>query len=180
MTRKTTSKTTQSRARAIKLAVFDVDGVLTDGTLHFTESGEEVKVFHALDGHGLTMLKRSGVELALITGRSSRAVERRAQELGIAHLYQGSADKLATYTGLLEMLGVQTSETSYMGDDVMDIPILRRCGLAATVPDAPEIVQQCCTYVARRGGGKGAVRELCELIMHAQGTLSEQLQDYLR
>jgi 3-deoxy-D-manno-octulosonate 8-phosphate phosphatase (KDO 8-P phosphatase) len=174
------SRSLKARASGVKLAVFDVDGVMTDGRLYLSDSGDEIKAFNSLDGHGLKMLRQSGVEIAIITGRTSRLVELRAQNLGIEHLFQGSEDKLATFTGLLEMLSLEPAEASYMGDDVTDLPILRRCGLAATVPDAPQIVKDHCQYVAKRGGGRGAVREICELIMHAQSTLAAEMERYLR
>lgn len=169
-----------ARAKNIKLAAFDVDGVMTDGSLMLTDRGEEIKVFHTLDGQGLKMLQRSGVEIAIITARSSRVVELRAQNLGITHLYQGNEDKLATFSGLLEMLDLRASEACYMGDDVIDLPILRLCGFAVTVPEAPAMVRDCCHYITQRPGGRGAVRELCEVIMHAQATLAEQLGAYLK
>jgi 3-deoxy-D-manno-octulosonate 8-phosphate phosphatase (KDO 8-P phosphatase) len=167
------------RARSIKLAIFDVDGVLTDGSLHLSDSGEESKAFHVLDGHGMNMLRATGVELAMISGRTSRCVARRAESLQVAHLFQGVEDKLAVYVDLLAALGLERTQSCYMGDDVMDLPILVRCGLAVSVPDAPEPVRRHAHYVTHKRGGRGAARECCELIMDAQGTLSAQLQAYL-
>ena len=168
-----------ARAQGIKIAVFDVDGVMTDGTLFLSDAGEEIKAYNVLDGHGLKMLKQSGVELAIITSRSSRGVERRAENLGITHLYQGSQDKLTTFNSLLDALQLSAAEACYMGDDLLDVAVLRRAGLAVTVPDAPAFVKQQVHYVTQAGGGHGAVRECCELIMSHQGTLQALQESYL-
>ena len=168
-----------ARARPIKLAIFDVDGVLTDGTLYLTDGGEEIKGFNSQDGHGMKMLRESGVELALITGRTSRCVELRAQNLGIDLIYQGAADKARAFGELLAARKLPPEATAYMGDDVVDLPILCRCGLALTVPAAPAAVKQRAHYVTRAAGGHGAAREACELIMYAQGTLERRIQAYL-
>lgn len=168
-----------TRARSVKIAIFDVDGVMTDGTLFLSDSGEEIKAYNVLDGHGLKMLKQSGVELAIITSRSSRSVERRAQNLDIRHLYQGSHDKLATFNSLLETLGLKATEACYMGDDVIDLPVMRQAGLAVSVPSAPAVVKKHAHYVTRALGGHGAVRECCEMIMTAQATLDGILNEYL-
>lgn len=167
------------RAERIRLAIFDVDGVLTDGRLYLSDSGEETKAFDTQDGHGMKMLKSSGVEIAIITGRSSRCVELRAENLGISLLFQGASDKLAVYGKLLDSLGLKADQTAYMGDDLVDLPVLARCGLAFAVPDAPDVVRQHAHYVTRRRGGRGAVREVCELLMRMQGSYDEQLAGYL-
>jgi 3-deoxy-D-manno-octulosonate 8-phosphate phosphatase (KDO 8-P phosphatase) len=169
-----------AKAKLIRAAIFDVDGVLTDGTLFLTDGGEEIKGFNSLDGHGMKMLHESGVELAIITGRTSRIVELRAKNLGIKHVYQGVADKLQAFSKVLETLGLDAAATAYMGDDVVDLPVLLRCGLSITVPDAPLLVRQRADYVTRARGGRGAGREACELIMHAQGTLAPALDAYLK
>jgi 3-deoxy-D-manno-octulosonate 8-phosphate phosphatase (KDO 8-P phosphatase) len=168
------------RARGIRLAIFDVDGVLTDGSLHLSARGETVKAFHILDGHGLKMLRATGVMLAILSGRKSGAVSRRAKEVGIDHVRQGVDDKLAAFRTLLAKLRLSESEAAFMGDDLPDLPILTRCGLALSVPGAPLVVQKHAHYVTRRPGGLGAVREACELLMQAQGTLHGQLQVYLQ
>lgn len=168
-----------ARAQGIKIAVFDVDGVMTDGTLFLSDSGEEIKAYNVLDGHGLKMLKQSGVQLAIITSRTSRGVERRAENLGITHLYQGVENKLATFNSLLTTLQLSTADASYMGDDLLDLAVLRRAGLAVTVPDAPNFVKQHVHYVTQARGGHGAVRECCEMIMAYQGTLDELQESYL-
>lgn len=173
------SKRLVARARRIRLAIFDVDGVLTDGAIYLTRNGEELKAFNILDGLGLKMLAKSGVALALISGRKSSALAIRAKETGIRHVLQGIGDKLDAYHGLLRRLKLAEEETSFMGDDLPDLPVLRRCGLALSVPDAPEIVRSHAHYVTEARGGHGAVREACEFLMRAQGTLRGQLEVYL-
>ena len=168
-----------ARAKRIRLAIFDVDGVLTDGRLYLSDSGEEMKAFDTQDGHGMKMLQACGVEIAIITGRTSRCVEMRAKNLGISLLFQGASDKLLVYRDLMASLGLDPAETAYMGDDLIDLPVLRRCGFALAVPDAPDIVRQHAHYVTRRRGGRGAVREVCEFLMRVQGKFDEQLAGYL-
>lgn len=167
------------RAKAIRLIAFDVDGILTDGGLYLSDSGEEFKRFNSLDGHGLKMLRASGVELAIITGRTSRCVELRARNLGITHLYQGVEDKLHTMQELLARLGLTLQDAAYMGDDVVDLPVMRRTALAISVPEAPQLVRDSAHYVTQRNGGHGAVREACEMLMSVQGTLDKQLAQYM-
>ena len=168
------------QAKSIRLIAFDVDGVMTDGGLYLSDSGEEFKRFNSLDGHGLKMLKASGVELAIITGRTSRCVELRAQNLGITRLYQGVENKLDTMRTLLAELRIAPEAAAFMGDDVVDLPVMRHVGLALSVPDAPQVVRDRAHYVTRRNAGHGAVREVCELLMAAQGTLDTQLERYLK
>jgi 3-deoxy-D-manno-octulosonate 8-phosphate phosphatase (KDO 8-P phosphatase) len=168
------------RAKKIKLAVFDVDGVMTDGSLFLADDGQEFKAFNSLDGHGMKMLNRSGVELAIITGRTSQLVALRAINLGVTHLYQGSEDKLTAFLDVLEKSGLDPAECAYMGDDVVDLPVMRRCGLAVCVPAAPALVKQHSHYITQLPGGGGAVRELCEMIMQAQGTFEAQMAPYLK
>lgn len=168
------------RAKKIKLVIFDVDGVMTDGSLYLADDGQEYKAFNSLDGHGMKMLKRSGVELAIITGRTSQVVELRAINLGVTHLYQGAEDKLATLLELQGKTGLDPDQCAYMGDDLVDLPAMRRCGLAICVPAAPSLVKQHAHYVTQLPGGRGAVREVCELIMQAQGTFEAQLAPYLK
>lgn len=170
----------RQRASNLKLIIFDVDGILTDGSLYLADNGQEFKAFFSLDGHGMKMLKRSGVELAIITARNSQLMVHRARNLGITHLYQGAEDKLEAYQHLLAELGIAAEHIAYMGDDVVDLPVMRRCGLAITVPAAPELVKQHSHYVTALPGGRGAVREVCELIMRAQDTFDAQMAPYLR
>jgi 3-deoxy-D-manno-octulosonate 8-phosphate phosphatase (KDO 8-P phosphatase) len=167
------------RARRIRLAIFDVDGVLTDGTLYYTGAGEELKAFNVRDGHGMKMLQASGVTLAIITSRTSRGVELRARDLGIDLVYQGVSEKTAAFDELLRAFALAADAASYMGDDVIDLPVLRRCGLALTVPEAPLLVRRHAHYVTAACGGRGAVREACEFIMQFQGTLDTQLARHL-
>ena len=167
------------RARPIRLAIFDVDGVLTDGGLHYSDSGEETKVFDVRDGHGMKMLEASGVALAIITGRKSQCVARRAENLGIDLLFQGVENKLAAFQGLAAKLALEPAQCAFMGDDWIDLPVLTRCGLALSVPEAPAAVRQRVHYVTHAGGGRGAVREVCELIMQAQGTFDARLAAFL-
>ena len=157
------------RARAVRLAVFDVDGVMTDGTLYIGAQGEALKAFNILDGHGVKMLQSEGIATAIISGRSSEATARRAAELSIAHLVQGSSDKLAAFEKLRASLGVDASACAFMGDDLPDLPVMRACGFAVSVPNGCEEVRAAAHYVTRAAGGRGAVREFCELVLRAQG-----------
>ena len=174
-----THKLLAHRLQSIRLIAFDVDGILTDGGLYLTDSGEEFKRFNSLDGHGLKMLKASGVELALITGRTSRCVELRAKNLGITRLYQGVENKWGAMQTLLGELNLAPNAAAFMGDDVVDLPVMRRVGFSITVPNSPQVVRDHAHYLTQRDGGHGAVRETCELIMSAQGTLDTQLAPYL-
>jgi 3-deoxy-D-manno-octulosonate 8-phosphate phosphatase (KDO 8-P phosphatase) len=167
------------RARRVKLMLFDVDGTLTDGNLWYGPSGEEIKAFHSFDGHGIKMLAKSGVRVALLTGRSSPAVAARAAELGVEHVLQGVAQKRETYEALLKRLGLSQDAAGYMGDDLVDIPVLRRCGFACAVREAPEEVRKQVHYVSAGPAGAGAAREVCEFIMRAQDTFAGVLQEYL-
>jgi 3-deoxy-D-manno-octulosonate 8-phosphate phosphatase (KDO 8-P phosphatase) len=169
-----------SRAKLIRLVAFDVDGVMTDGGLYYFDSGEEFKRFNSLDGHGLKMLRASGVETAIITGRTSRCVEARARNLGIEHVYQGVERKLDAMVDLLNRLKLSRDAAAYMGDDVVDLCVMRHVGLSISVPESPQLVREHSNYVTQRSGGHGAVREACEMIMSAQGTLDAQLAPYLR
>lgn len=168
------------RARKIKLIIFDVDGVLTDGRLILGDDGLEYKAFNSHDGLGMKLLKASSVDMAIITGRTSNVVTKRAESTGIGHFYQGVEDKLEAFFDLLKQTGLEPEQCAFMGDDVVDLPPMRRCGLALTVPDAPQLVKQHAHYVAERGAGRGAVREVCEFIMQAQGTFDAQMAQYLR
>ena len=168
------------RARRIRLMLFDVDGVLTDGQLWYGPMGAEIKAFHGFDGHGLKMLAESGVATGILTGRTSRVVAPRAKELGITHLLQGIEDKRAAWEDLLKRLSLAPDATGYMGDDLVDLPVLIRCGLACTTREAPEDVRQRVHYIASAAAGFGAAREVCEMLMRAQGKLGAMLERYLR
>jgi len=167
------------RAANIKLAVFDVDGVLTDGALVFGDEGQEYKAFNVKDGHGLRMLQHYGVVIAIITGRESKIVTRRMADLGIEHVVQGKADKLPAFEKLLDGLHIAAAQSAYVGDDVVDIPVLRRVGLAIAVRDAHPPVARYAHWITPSAGGHGAVREVCELILEAQGKLDTAMKHYL-
>ena len=167
------------RAKAVRLAIFDVDGVLTDGRLYFLADGSEFKTFNTLDGHGIKMLIASGVQTAIISGRSSPVVERRAANLGIQHLIQGREDKLVVLEQLLGELGLGYQEVAYLGDDLPDLPVIRRVGLGMAVASADAFVRQHAHGITSAAGGAGAAREFCELIMRAQGTLEQAQAAYL-
>lgn len=163
----------------IKLTIFDVDGVLTDGRLIYGANGEETKVFNALDGHGMKMLRESGVELAIISGRKSEALARRAKDLHIHQLFMGVDNKRDIFDALLKSLSLAPAQVAGLGDDVIDLPFLTRCGFAAAVPSAPTYVRERVHYVTTAGGGQGAVREFCDLIMQTQGTWDAALKKYM-
>jgi len=167
------------KAKKIRLAIFDVDGVLTDGTIYLTDGGEEIKAFNSRDGHGMKMLKASGVELAIITARESRSVKLRAENLNITLLYQGEKNKLKVFESLVTKLKLDMSSCAYVGDDLIDLPVMTRCGLSICVPSSPILVKKHAHYVTNSEGGQGAVREVCEMIMRSQGTLDAQLEKYL-
>jgi 3-deoxy-D-manno-octulosonate 8-phosphate phosphatase (KDO 8-P phosphatase) len=167
------------RGQAIKLAIFDVDGVLTDGRLYFLADGSEFKTFNTLDGQGIKMLIASGVRTAIISGRSTPIVARRAQNLGIQHLYQGREDKLVVLDELLAELGLNYTDVAYLGDDLPDLPVMRRAGLGMAVANANEFVRQHAHGVTQARGGEGAAREFCELILAAQGNLDAAQAAYL-
>lgn len=167
------------RGKRIKLAVFDVDGVLTDGRLYFLEDGSEFKTFNTLDGQGIKMLIASGVTTAIISGRKTPVVERRAKNLGIAHLYQGREDKLVVLDQLLAELNLSYEEVAYLGDDLPDLPVIRRVGLGMAVANAATFVRQHAHGVTRARGGEGAAREFCELILEAQNNLEAAHAAYL-
>ncbi len=166
-------------AREVKLAVFDVDGVLTDGSLYLGENGNEYKAFNVRDGLGLVMLRDSGCELAVITARSSTIVADRMQSLGINHVYQGQDDKRVALLGLMEKLDIQPSQVMYLGDDLIDLPAMKKVGLPIAVADAHARVKEMAAAVTEANGGRGAAREVCEFIMQAQGTFADRLQQYL-
>ncbi|EGV52127.1 3-deoxy-manno-octulosonate-8-phosphatase KdsC [Candidatus Endoriftia persephone] len=169
----------QEKARRIRLVIFDVDGVLTDGSLFLGDDGQEYKAFNSRDGHGIKMLQQSGIEIGIITGRSSEVVRLRMQSLGIKHVYQGQLDKRPAYQELRDKLGLSDAEIAYVGDDVVDLPIMRLVGLAIAVNDAHPFVTQHAHWLTPHAGGRGAARDVCELLMDAQGHLQRVLQSYL-
>jgi 3-deoxy-D-manno-octulosonate 8-phosphate phosphatase (KDO 8-P phosphatase) len=149
----------------VRLLVLDVDGVLTDGRIYLPASGDELKVFDVRDGSGLVAARQAGIEIAIISGRSAAAVDRRAQELGIRHVAQGVRDKGAALTSLLETLGLDASASACIGDDVPDLPMLERAGLSIAVADAHADVLRAVDWITSRPGGRGAVREVCDLLL---------------
>lgn len=169
----------QARLAPLRLMAFDVDGILTDGRLWYAADGREIKSFDAHDGHGIKMLRQGGLKLAIITSRRSAVVDRRARDLGIDYCYQGVEDKLATFNALLAELQFDAVQAGYMGDDLLDLPVLMRAGFAASVPGAPAAVLARVHHVTSRPGGRGAVREVCELVLHAQGRLDAMIAEYL-
>jgi 3-deoxy-D-manno-octulosonate 8-phosphate phosphatase (KDO 8-P phosphatase) len=168
-----------SKAAAVRLIVFDVDGVLTDGSLFIGDDGQEYKAFNSKDGHGMVMLQQSGVEIAIITGRTSEVVRIRMASLGIERVYQGKREKLPAYKEIKQITGFDDEQIAYVGDDVVDLPVMTRVGFAVTVQDAHPLTKQHAHWVTPSGGGRGAAREVCELIMDAQGTLQSALRPYL-
>ncbi len=169
----------QRQLQAIKLLILDVDGVMTDGGLTLGDDGQEYKTFHAHDGLGMKLLKASGVELAIITGRTSEVVKKRALSTGVAHFYQGAEDKLLAFQALIAASGLRPEQCAFMGDDVVDLPAMLQCGIAFAVPNAADLVLAHAHYVTRKKGGHGAVREVCELIMRAQGQFDQQMAPFL-
>lgn len=157
------------RAAKIRMLVLDVDGVLTDGKLYFDHVGNEMKAFNTRDGLGMKALQRSGIEVAVITGRKSEAVTHRMRQLDIQHVYQGREDKMNAFLHLLEITGLDAGQICYVGDDWIDLPVLLRAGLAVTVADSEERVKERVHWITERNGGDGAVREICNLILAAQG-----------
>jgi len=173
-------KTAEERAKRVKVLVFDVDGVMTDGGLMIGDDGLEYKSFNSLDGLGMKLLRATGVEMAIITGRTSKVVPKRAENTGIAHLYQGAEDKLEAFIALTKKLNISAEECAFMGDDVVDIPPMRRCGLAIAVPSSTPLTRKYAHYITTNRAGHGAVREVCELIMRAQGTFDAQMAQFLK
>ena len=168
-----------ARARRLKLMAFDVDGVLTDGRIYYTDEGTEFKAFNTLDGHGMKMLAGAGVQLTIITGRRSRCVEVRAANLGIELLYQGVHDKLATMQELVARLGITLDDAGYIGDDVVDLPVMQACGFSAAPANAHALVRSRSRWLATQRGGEGAVREMCDFLLAARGDLDRALAPWL-
>lgn len=168
-----------ARAGSVRLMIFDVDGVLTDGSLHYGPEGEMIKTFNVLDGLGIKLLQRAGIATAIISARSSQNVARRAKDLDISHLYQGVHDKSAAFADLLQQLDLAADGAGFIGDDIIDLPILCRVGFAASVPNGHIEVRSRVHYVTTAAAGKGAAREVCDLILRAQGRHQDILADYL-
>jgi len=167
-------------ASKIKLVLFDVDGVLTDGRLFLDDTGKECKAFHSRDGHGLRMLQHTGIEVGIITGRTSQVVEFRAADLGITLLFQGCRDKLAVYQALVKNRSLDPDTIAFVGDDVVDLPIMTRVGLAVTVQDGHYLVKQQAHWITPNAGGYGAARDVCEMIISAQGRYEKAFGAFLQ
>ena len=167
------------KAARIRLVIFDVDGVLTDGSLYLGDDGQEYKAFNSLDGHGMKMLQDTGVQIGIITGRSSEVVRIRMKSLGITHVYQGRREKLPAYQDLKQKLELEDEQIAYVGDDVVDLPVMTRVGLAIAVQDAHTFTKQHAHWITPTAGGHGAARDVCELLMSAQGKLQDMLDHYL-
>ncbi len=168
------------KARQVRMVIFDVDGVLTDGSLFLGDDGQQYKCFNSKDGHGMRMLQDSGISIAILTGRVSNVVKLRMEELGIELVMQGHRAKLPAFEELLRQTGYQPEELAYVGDDVVDLPVMTRVGLAIAVADGHDLVRRHAHWVTSKNGGRGAAREVCELLMEAQGKLDEQLEIYLK
>ena len=167
-----------TRAARVKVMIFDVDGILTDGSLTYGPTGEISKTFNVLDGLGIQLLQKTGVATAIISARKSPIVVRRAADLGIMHVHQGIHDKRIAFAALLEATGFTADQCGYIGDDVIDLPLLLQVGFAVTVPTGHPDVQHRAHYVTRAGGGRGAVREVCDLVMRAQSSYDMALAPY--
>jgi 3-deoxy-D-manno-octulosonate 8-phosphate phosphatase (KDO 8-P phosphatase) len=167
------------KIKQLKLLILDVDGVLTDGRLFFDQQGNEYKCFHARDGHGLKLLKQTGVEIAVISGRSSPTVALRMKNLGIEHVYQGHENKRMAFQEILQNLQLSPNQVAHVGDDLLDLPIMTQVGFAIAVQDANFAVKQYADWCTQTIGGQGAVREVCDLIMQVQGSFDKVLQGYL-
>lgn len=173
MTYASIDKALRLRILPIRLMIFDVDGVLTDGRVIYHDDGSEIKAFDVQDGHGIKLLQRAGIDVALITGRVCKAVDHRARGLGIARVYQGIHRKMEVYEQIISETGLADAQIGYMGDDLIDIPVMRRVGFAVAVPNAVSHVLPYAHYVTRAGGGRGACRELCDLLLQVQGRWDE-------
>ncbi len=167
------------KIKRLKLLILDVDGVLTDGRLFFDHQGNEYKCFHARDGHGLKLLRQTGVEVAVISGRSSNSVALRMKSLGIEHVYQGHEDKRLAFREILENLRLNAEQVAHVGDDLLDLPIMTQAGFAVAVQDANFAVKKYADWCTTTPGGLGAVREVCDLVMQVQGNFDAVLKAYL-
>lgn len=176
---KKTKKQIEAIAKNIKLLILDVDGVLTDGRIILDNEGNEFKAFNVRDGHGIRMLINAGLHVAIITGRDSKVVARRAKELGITEVYQGRHKKADSFEHIIKKLKLTKGEAAYIGDDIVDIPIFRRVGLPIAVNDAMDEAKAYVLMVTKNRGGKGAVREVSDFLLKAKGVWEAALREYL-
>jgi len=168
-----------ARARRVRLAIFDVDGVLTDGTIFIGPAGEAFKAFSILDGQGLKMLREAGIATAILSGRAHKAVDHRAKELSIDYVIQGKSEKLPEFDKLLKRVKLEAKDCAYMGDDLPDLPVMQRVGLAIAVANAHPWVHERARWHTRQRGGEGAAREVCDLLLAAQGKAQDELGRFL-
>ncbi|TQV72869.1 3-deoxy-manno-octulosonate-8-phosphatase KdsC [Aliikangiella marina] len=175
-----TNDTLIAKAQKIKLLICDVDGVLSDGKVYFSNQGDELKNFNIKDGLGIKLLQKSGIKVAIITGRESNIVTHRAKELGITILYQGRSDKRATFQEIIESLELSSEEVAHIGDDLPDLPLMKKAGLGLAVNDAHDFVRHNADWVSSKNGGQGAVREAADMLLDAQGKLDSLLKSYLQ
>ncbi|MEI8176478.1 MAG: HAD-IIIA family hydrolase [Candidatus Omnitrophota bacterium] len=166
------------KARKIKLLVLDADGVMTDGKIYYGNYGDEIKAFDVKDGFGVVLLRRAGIETVVITAKKSRVVKLRARDCGIRLVYENASDKLKVFKKLLRKFRISAEEACFVGDDLIDLPVLRQAGLAATVPQGVEEVKKVCSYMTKALPGSGAVREICELILKSQGKWDDVTKKY--
>lgn len=171
-------KNIKEKLSKIKMLILDVDGVMTDGSIMMDDEGRELKSFNVLDGHGLKILQRYGIKVAILTGRRSKVVEYRAKDLGIEDVYQGALNKKEVFEKILLKNKLSADEVAFLGDDIVDIPVLKRVGFSAAVADAVDVVKKSVNYVTKKVGGHGAVREICEMILQAQGKWAEVAAKY--
>jgi 3-deoxy-D-manno-octulosonate 8-phosphate phosphatase (KDO 8-P phosphatase) len=167
------------KAASVRLVIFDVDGVLTDGRLYFGQHGDKLKAFHSRDGHGMKMLQDAGIAIAILSGRRSTAVERRMADLRIQHVHLGTEDKRRVFEELRSRLGLEPGQIAYVGDDLIDLPVMTRVGLAVAVEDADPFVKRHADWITPSPGGRGAARDVCELVLEAQGLLEALRGGYL-
>jgi len=168
------------KAKKLKLLILDVDGVLTDGRLFFDDNGKEYKTFHARDGHGIKLLRQTGVEVAVISGRKSNSVALRMKSLGVEYVYQGHENKIAAFNEIIQSLSISPEQAAHVGDDLLDLPVMTRVGLSIAVNDANDSVKEYADWCTKTAGGLGAVREVCDFIMQAQGTFDGVLKSYMQ
>lgn len=171
-------KKVAQKLKKIKMLILDVDGVMTDGKIIMDSDGREMKNFNVRDGHGLVMIQRYGIQVAILTGRTSAVVDHRARDLKITQVYQGALNKKEIFAQILEKNHLAPEEIAYLGDDIVDIPVLKLAGFSAAVADALDVVKKCVDYVTANGGGQGAVREICEMLLAAQGYWTEVAARY--
>lgn len=173
------NKNLLQKAKKVQMLMLDVDGVLTDGSILYSEDGKEIKVFNVLDGHGIVMLKKAGIKTVIVSGRKSKALKKRAQELGIKDIYQGVFDKTKILKVLISKAGIKKENVCYMGDDITDIALLKDVGFSVSVPNGTKEVKRIVDYITKKKGGNGAVREVAEMILKAKGLWREILHNYM-